>query len=131
MDKRLKLGLIGLIGIFVIVGIGLLISNTLSDNPVPVIDNVLLSDQDLGSVLLTNIELTQDSGIWTIKGTVTAKEDTNINYIKIILKNSENEEILSLIGYVGSSLSQYDTRKIIASTEGDLSSISKIEYEVY
>lgn len=81
-----------------------------------VIDNVKISD----------ITFESKDGVSTYEANVTGEEF--VNYIEITLK-SEDKDIVTLIGYVGNTLTS-EGIKINASTDADISNITSVEYKV-
>lgn len=61
---------------------------------------------------------------------INAKDDINISYINIIFKDDQNNEIVKLLGYVGSTLKSGEKKHIEALTDADLSKVKTVEYEV-
>lgn len=91
---------------------------------------VELKDANIGNVKLSNISMKEENGITKYEANIKASEDTSIKYVRIIIKDESNNEIVTLIGYVGSSISKNSDRTIEASTDADLSKIKSIEYEI-
>lgn len=81
-----------------------------------VIDNIKISD----------ITFESKDGVSTYEANVTGEEF--VNYIEITLK-SEDKDIVTLIGYVGNTLTS-EGIKINASTDADTSNITSVEYKV-
>lgn len=90
----------------------------------------LLDDQVLDGLTLTDISLTEDDGVTTYQATVTATENKTVNYIEIVLKDTEKDQAITLIGYVGKTLANGETSIIKASTDADVIHSTEVTYTV-
>ena len=112
------------------VGTTLVLNFTLSSDDVNTFYGIKLEDETLDNLELTNIKITEEEGITSYEATVKAESEIDVNYIEIKIKDEKEEEILTLIGYVGASMKKNDERKIRASTDADLKNIKSIDYKV-
>ena len=90
----------------------------------------LLDDQVLDGLTLTDISLTEDDGVTTYQATVTATENKTVNYIEIVLKDTEKDQAITLIGYIGKTLANGETSIIKASTDADVIHSTEVTYTV-
>lgn len=117
--------------VFFISSIGIITINfSFSSTPNNYFNSYGIENKEIDEVVIKNIKINEENEITRYEATIEANENRTINYIKIIIKDQENKEIVSLIGYVGSSLSKGETKKIEASTDADISQIHSIEYEI-
>ncbi len=116
---------------FVLIAISsIILGITFSANKVNIFKGIELNDVNIGNINISSINIQEENGITKYEAKILATEDTSIKYIKIIMKDEENKEIVSLIGYVGSTISNKESKEIEASTDADLSKIKSIEYEI-
>ena len=113
-----------------VIGITLTLSYTFSSNDVQVFNNLELNDQEIEKISLNDISIESESGVYTYKATLKANEDVELKYVRIIMKDSDNKEIVTWIGYVGNTLSKNEEKILEASTDADISTLNYIEYEV-
>ncbi len=89
-----------------------------------------LKDTTINNVKISDIVIKEENGITEYQANVKAMEDSNIKYIKIIFKDTDNKDIVALVGYVGTTLKKEESKSIEASTDADLSQVKSIEYEI-
>lgn len=117
--------------VFFISSIGIITLNfSFSSNGNNYFHSYKIEDKEVDNVVIKDITVNEENGITKYEATIEATDNKTMNYIKIIIKDQDNKEIVSLIGYVGSSLSKGETRKIESSTDADISNIHSIEYEI-
>lgn len=122
--------IIGLSCILAIVIAVITLGITFSNNDINVFNNVELKDVEIDTLELNTIDIEEENGTYTYKAVLLAKEPTEVNYVEILIKDSEGKEIVTLIGYVGKSLSQNEVFNISASTDADISKLNSIDYKV-
>ncbi len=87
-----------------------------------------------GQLNITKVSLNSDSQKTSFEADVTNPTDSAIQAeaINIILKNSKGEEIVTLTGYLGSSIAAFETKHISTTMERNLTKekITKIEYQI-
>lgn len=121
---------IAIVSVFIVVLVSLIVNFTFSIDTANEFYGVSLKDTEVANITISNVNIKEENGITKYEATISAKEEKNINYIKIIFKDEDNNEIISLIGYVGYSLTAHKEKKIEASTDADLSKVKSIEYEI-
>lgn len=115
----------------IVIGISLILNFSFSAGDVNIFHEYELEDVVKDNIKITDINITEgEDGVTTYTGTVKATSDTTVKYIRITIKDEKEEEIVTLIGYVGVDMKKNDERKIKASTDADLSKIKSIDYEV-
>lgn len=96
---------------------------------VATVDSTILKNQVVDGLSFTNADLKVEDGISTLTVNVTNenKEAYSLKYVEIKLTDS-SDNIISLIGYIGETLSSDETRMITASIDKDVSTATKLEY---
>ncbi len=130
MDKKMRIMGIGVIAFILILTFTLVLNYTFSIETPNTFYGVKLNNAVVKSITLSNINMVEENGITKYEAKISTKEEKKINYIRIVFKDEDNKEIVSLIGYVGSSIKSGEERKIEASTDADLSKVKTIEYEI-
>ncbi|MCH5167610.1 MAG: hypothetical protein J1F35_06970 [Erysipelotrichales bacterium] len=130
--KNINKKAFGILALIIIVAIGSIIvfNVTFSAGGVNTFYDVELKDTTVGDVTITDVEMNAENGITKYTATVKASANTEVKYINIKVLDKDNKELVTLIGYVGSTLSKNETKEIEASTDADLDNINSIEYEV-
>ena len=82
----------------------------------------------LDNVNIVDVDISEEDGIYKYSSTLIAVNDVHIDKINIVLKDSDNNIVDTLIGYVSKDLKEKDQYKIISSTDTDLSTVKNIEY---
>ena len=117
--------------VFILIVVSTLIYGfTFSLNSVNTFNGIKLNDVVIDDIKLSDIDIVESDGITKYVANISTKKEQNINYVRILFKDENNKTIVSLIGYVGSSLTTKDTREINASTDADLTKTKAIEYEI-
>lgn len=117
--------------VFILIVVSTLIYGfTFSLNSVNTFNGIKLNDVIIDDIKLSDIDIVESDGITKYVADVSTKKEQNINYVRILFKDENNKTIVSLIGYVGSTLTTKDTREINASTDADLTKTKAIEYEI-
>lgn len=117
--------------VFILVVVSTLIYGfSFSLNSVNTFNGIKLNDVVIDDIKLSDIDIVESDGITKYVADVSTKKEQNINYVRILFKDENNKTIVSLIGYVGESLTTKDTREINASTDADLTKTKAIEYEI-
>ena len=123
MNKK-KIAIISVLSILVI-GIAIYFIG----KSVATVDSTILKDQVVDGLSFTNADLKVEDGVSTLTVNVTNenKEAYSLKYVEIKLTDS-SDNIISLIGYIGETLSSDETRIINASIDKDVSTATKLEY---
>lgn len=117
--------------VFILIVVSTLIYGfTFSLNSVNTFNGIKLNDVVIDDIKLSDIDIVESDGITKYVANISTKKEQNINYVRILFKDENNKTIVSLIGYVGTSLTTKDTREINASTDADLTKTKAIEYEI-
>lgn len=117
--------------VFILVVVSTLIYGfSFSLNSVNTFNGIKLNDVVIDDIKLSDIDIVESDGITKYVANISTKKEQNINYVRILFKDENNKTIVSLIGYVGESLTTKDTREINASTDADLTKTKAIEYEI-
>ena len=111
--------------VIIIVAVGFVVFKPSFSKP-----STLLEDKVLDGLTITDISLTEEDGITTYQATVTATANKTVNYIEIVLKDTEKDQNITLIGYVGKSLLEGETSVIKASTDADVMKSDEITYTI-
>lgn len=82
----------------------------------------------LDNVNIVDVDISEEDGIYKYSSTLIAVNDVHIDKINIVLKDSDNNIVDTLIGYVSKDLKENEEYKIISSTDTDLSTVKNIEY---
>ena len=127
INTKIKVIMILVFGI--IAGLGVMFSITFSVNNNSFY-GVELKDTTINNVKISDIKIKEENGITKYQANVKAIEEGNIKYIKILFKDSENKDIVTLVGYIGTTLKKDENKTIDASTDADLSQVKSVEYEV-
>ena len=91
----------------------------------------ITKEQIVDGIKISDIEMKVVDGMTTFnaKATNTTKENIDVETIKIIVQDEKEKEIVTLTGYIG-SLKVDESKKIINSTDIDLSKAKSIKYEI-
>ena len=117
--------------VFILIVVSTLIYGfTFSLNSVNTFNGIKLNDVVIDDIKLSDIDIVESDGITKYVANISTKKEQNINYVRILFKDENNKTIVSIIGYVGTSLTTKDTREINASTDADLTKTKAIEYEI-
>ena len=90
-------------------------------------------DQVVDGLKIENISLiTDEKGMSKFTATVTNGNKTayNISSLKIILKDSKNKKVQTLVGYIGKELEPEQMTEINASTAADLSTVVSVKFDI-
>ena len=119
------------IGVFAFVLVSLstiLFKVTFSTNTLNVFYGYELKNVEIDNVIISSINIKEEDSLMKYEAEINAKDDINISYI--IFKDDQNNEIVKLLGYVGSTLKSGEKKHIEALTDADLSKVKTVEYEV-
>lgn len=128
MDKK-KI-IIGLSSFVILLGVIVTFGVTFSNNDVQVFNDVELSDVVVEDIELSTIEIKEENGTYTYKAKLKANKEISLRYVEIMIKDSNNEEIVTLIGYVGNTLEKNQEFNVEASTDADISNLKSIDYKI-
>lgn len=128
-SKKQVLLIVNMVFILIVVST-LIYGFTFSLNSVNTFNGIKLNDVVIDDIKLSDIDIVESDGITKYVANISTKKEQNINYVRILFKDENNKTIVSLIGYVGTSLTTKDTREINASTDADLTKTKAIEYEI-
>lgn len=84
----------------------------------------------LQKVNITDVAISEFDGLYTYQATLIAKENVSLDQFNIVLKDSSNNIIDTLIAYVGTTLDREEEFEIVSTTDTDLSNVAKIEYSM-
>lgn len=91
-----------------------------------------IKDQTVAELTLTNTSLITKDGESTLVTLVTNSTDSNkiIKTFNIIIKDKDNNIIVTLLGYVGGEVPSGESRTITSTVEMDLLNAVSVEYTV-
>ena len=94
-------------------------------------DTEYLKDQKVGEISFEKAQLVYEDGITTLSVEMhnNGSSDYNLSYVSINVKD-ENDNVSTLIGYVGDTLKKGEGKIITASIDKDLSNSKDIEYVI-
>lgn len=126
--------IISFILILVIIIIFIVFKGNNSVNKVNKLNNNsgVIKDQIFENLSITNVSITiDDKNVSTFSADVTNNSDAEnkIDTIEIILKDKDDNNLTTLIGYIGVGLKKGDIIKISAQTSVDLSKATSVEYK--
>ncbi|MBO5475962.1 MAG: hypothetical protein J5982_05660 [Bacilli bacterium] len=130
LNNKGRVLLIGSVSFIILLVSTIVFNFTFSLNSVNTFNGIKLNDVVIEDIKLSDINIVESDGITKYIANVSTKKEQNINYVRILFKDENNKTIVSLIGYVGTSLTTKDTKIINASTDADLSEVKSIEYEI-
>ena len=120
-EKKQKTFIIsGIIGLVILSVFGAFLLRSLGNEKM---NDVIINE----TIKLSDIDLNKEDGTYTANLSVT--ENQYINYIKINVLDENQENIVTLIGYVGRDVNTGDSIKISAATDEDISKYASITYE--
>ena len=107
-------------------------NGTTPDAPSVNTNENVVKDQTLGVFKFENTSLVYQDGTSTLISTVTntSSEEQFLREFLIHVKNEKGEEIVTLTGFVGTTIPAGETRTINSSYGDDLSKAASIEYEL-
>ena len=129
LSKKTKIILVAVLVLIVSVGTFVVLNISFSGNKINTFYNVDLKNHETEEVKIYNVDMKED-GITSYEANIQATKEVNVKYIKITIKDGENKDIVTLIGYVGSTLKEKEIKEIKASTDDDLKNMKSITYEV-
>ena len=96
------------------------------------VEGAYLNDQTVSGLLFSDASLEYENGLttYTVDVSNTLEEEYNLKNINIIFKNKNNNEIVTLIGYIGENLKITDKKILEASVDKELKDIEAIQYIV-
>ena len=91
----------------------------------------ITKEQTVSGISISEVEMKVVDGMTTFNATATntTEKDIDVETIKIIVQDEKGKEIVTLTGYIG-SLKTKESKKIINSTDIDLSKAKSIKYEI-
>lgn len=127
MSKNKKIILISLITLFVLFLIVGVYKKAFATGDVKYLRN-----QTVDNIEFKNAKESYSNGIYTydVEITNSLKEIYNLKTIEVIFKDSENNVIEDLIGYVGESLEATETKTLSVSVDKEIKDIATIEYKI-
>lgn len=132
----MKQKIVSLLSILLIIGIvtgcGCRKRNNKTDKDNNQEKNISLETQTINDIEISNVNIAYDGTDSTFTAIVTNKssESKKIGIIDIILKDNDNNEIITLKGLIDKSIPSNSSDSINASTGLDLTNVKKIEYKV-
>lgn len=130
LSKKTKIILVAVLVLIVSVGTFVVLNISFSGNKINTFYNVDLKNHETEEVKIYNVDMKEENGITSYEANIQATKEVNVKYIKITIKDGENKDIVTLIGYVGSTLKEKEIKEIKASTDADLKNMKSITYEV-
>jgi hypothetical protein len=132
MDKKIKIWFnkfkvpVTILGMLLIVGVIFLIGKSFADP-----DSGYLRNQVVNGLSFEDASLVYENGITTFTVDVYNESGNtyNLKTISINLTDSDNN-ITTLVGYIGETLDKDEVKLITASIDKDLSSSVKLEYVI-
>ena len=127
MNKKKYLIIIGIVGVLLI-GLGIYF---FLDKSVATVDSTILKNQIVDGLTFEDADLKYEDGISTFTVNVTNdnKETYSLNYIEIKL-TAPDDEVITLIGYIGEEIDKDKTQTIIASIDRDITDSKSLEYVI-
>ena len=104
------------IGVFAFVLVSLstiLFKVTFSTNIPKVFNGYELKNVEVDNVIISSINIKEEDGLMKYEAEINAKDDIDISYINIIFKDDQNNEIVKLLGYVGSTLKSGEKKHVL------------------
>ena len=125
-NKRLTMLISGVIAILIII-----VSASMSLSVRLTNENELLKDQSVENLIFKNAQINYENNVSKLSVEVEneKEESQTLKYIKIILKD-ENEEETTLIGYIGEEIESKATKEISASIDKDITKNTSMRYEI-
>ena len=125
-NKRLTMLISGVIAILIII-----VSASMSLSVRLTNDSDLLKDQSVEDLKFKNAQINYENNVSKLSVEVEneKEESQTLKYIKIILKD-ENEEETTLIGYIGEEIESKATKEISASIDKDITKNTSMRYEI-
>ena len=92
----------------------------------------VIKDQKIGDFEFTNTSLDYKDGnsVLRVSVTNTSNRELSLQEFKIHIYDSEHNEVVTLIGYIGNTLASGETKYIESSYADDLTNAESIEYEI-
>ena len=125
-NKRLAMLISGVIALLIII-----VSASMSLSVRLTNDSDLLKDQSVEDLKFKNAQINYENNVSKLSVEVEneKEESQTLKYIKIILKD-ENEEETTLIGYIGEEIESKATKEISASIDKDITKNISMRYEI-
>ena len=94
-------------------------------------NSTILNDREIEGLKIeeVNLEYNENESIYTAKVTNITDDSYHLKYINIDFFD-ENDEKITLIGYIGESLEKNETKEIKASIDKDITNSTKLEYSI-
>lgn len=91
-----------------------------------------LENKKIDNLEIKNVNITSSDGLSVFTADVFNKggEDINIDNIKIKLKDGNDIEIASLVGYIGGTIKSNESKQIISNFDSVINDVKSVEYEV-
>lgn len=92
----------------------------------------VIKDQTVGVFQFENTSLVYENGTSTLETTVTntSNTDQTIREFHIIVKDENDKEIVTLIGFIGNTIKAGEVRSISSNCHDDLTNANSIEYKI-
>ena len=125
-NKRLAMLISGVLALLIII-----VSASMSLSVRLTNDSDLLKDQSVEDLKFKNAQINYENNVSKLSVEVEneKEESQTLKYIKIILKD-ENEEETTLIGYIGEEIESKATKEISASIDKDITKNTSMRYEI-
>ena len=125
-NKRITMLISGVIAILIII-----VSASMSLSVRLTNENELLKDQSVENLIFKNAQINYENNVSKLSVEVEneKEESQTLKYIKIILKDENNNET-TLIGYIGKTIESKATKEISASIDKDITESTSMRYEI-
>ena len=102
------------------------------ENKIVIDKKDVVKEQEIDGIKISNVNLNVIDGLSTYTATVTNTTDKNISIedIDIIIKDKEEKELVSMLGYIGGTIKPNDKKEIISTTDLDLNDANSIIYKI-
>lgn len=141
MNKKVITTIIAILILLTIIIVGVFIfTNDKKDNTKPakntktaITETKIIKDETFKGLEFTNTTFIKDKDLYTLSIDVTNPSDNEINIekVKIIMKDKDEKEIVTLLGYIGNPMKAKETRTITTSTRADLSRVKSKTIEIW
>jgi len=127
-NSKITLIIAGVCLLFTICFVGFkIVSNTYASP-----DDNYLVNQTVDGLSFENASLISENGIskYIVNVVNDNKDDYSLKTINVTFKDNEGNEITTLLGYIGDSLSPNEEKVLNISTDQEITGISSIEYKI-
>ncbi len=92
----------------------------------------IIKNESVNGLEFSNTTLIKENGQYTMQMDVTnpSNEEIDLEEVNIIFKDKDNNEIVSLLGYIGTPMKVNETRTVTSYTRNDLSKAKSKTIEI-